>query len=88
MDERDIPGGQRDRDSGGHQGTLEWTERDVLGGGQISAGVAGMRVSERVGIRLTQVLDQYLGGFRLDIAFIDRHQAAHSLHTGWPSSSV
>ena len=34
----------------------------------------------------SSALDQDLGGFGLVVWLVERHQAAHSSHTGWPSS--
>jgi hypothetical protein len=40
--ERGVPVGQRDGDSGGHDGTLPWSELYVRGGAEVGAGVTGM----------------------------------------------
>ena len=79
---------QGDGHAGGHQCPLEGLEGHVDGGDEIGAGIARMRVPEQGRVFGVEAFDQDLGGFGLVVGLVERHQAAHSSHTGWPSSSV
>ena len=86
MHQRHVSGGQGDRHAGRHQGALERLERHVLGGDQVGARVPGVGVPKLDRMAGIKRFDQDLGVFGLVICLVERHQAAHSSHTGWPSS--
>ena len=86
MHQRHVSGGQGDRHAGRHQGALERLERHVLGGDQIGARVPGVGVPQLDRMAGIKRFDQDFGVFGLVICLVERHQAAHSSHTGWPSS--
>ena len=88
MHQRHIAGRQCDCHSRGHQRPLERLQRHFFGGAQIGTGISGMGVMQLSRLPGIQRLYQNLDVFRLVVCLVERHQAAHSLHTGCPSSVV
>jgi len=62
--------------------------RHIDGGDEVGTGIARVGIVQLGRMFGVEALDQDLGGFGLVVGLVERHQAAHSSHTGWPSSSV